>query len=101
MKITTTKYCIRAYSEEKLEMTKIFTDYDEYKAEIAQYVDGITGRNYLETQRFVDAIKAIKYMANRNLFTAPFLFQDEDARHFNADIAKRCRELLDKCNTSC
>lgn len=75
-------------------MTKIFTDYDEYKSEIARYVDEmVLGAMLYMDKR--DALISIKYMAIKNLFIAPFLFQDEDARHFNADIAKRCRELLD------
>ena len=79
-------------------MTKIYENYDEYKSEVAQYVDGMVLGALLYMNK-TDVVKAIKNAAEKNIYLAPFLFQDEDARHFNHDIAKRCRELLDSCNT--
>lgn len=75
-------------------MVKIYENYDEYKAEIAQYVDGMVLGAMLYMDK-AQAVKAIGEYAGRIQYAPQFLFQDEDARHFNADIAKRCRELLD------
>lgn len=81
-------------------MVKIYENYEEYKQEVAQWVDQtvLGAKLYMDK---IQAVKVIKNIAEQEAYSAPFLFQDEDARHFNADIAKYCRELLDTCNTSC
>jgi len=73
-------------------MAEIINDYGKYKRKIDRHVFAMYWYN-------IATLTEIKEVAERGEFPAPFLFQDEDERHFNHDIAKECRRRLDEIGT--
>ena len=68
----------------------IYDDLDKYHAAIKKEVDSIE-RCGVARQRWLD-------VAKRNGLSRKFGFQDEDKRHYNADIAAENESRIRQCH---
>ena len=76
---------------------KIINDLDEYKNLVYGWVHGVElGMRWCEKNTPAN-IRHIQELAEKNFFDPPFVFQDEDASHFNHDVAMECEKRLTEC----
>ena len=67
-------------------------DYEEYKSRISLWVDD--NIKYTNPNNPTAEMVWIISHAKNNTFAASFVFQDEDARHFNHDVKLECQKRL-------